>query len=286
MGQAAMAEKLRWRRMKRKDSAVPEAMLRAREPWCVGACGRFLSRTSRDHVWTLRDRDANISALIIHSKRTLLPVFNGRSDIPFPRFLNRFFSVIPIHAVQGLKKDALLLEGLIEKAGLRAAQNIDYDLMALNGMPNEACFLSGPRGLILRRPLFTDADALFPLQAAYEQEEVLPAGAEFNAAACRLGLEHILSGGQILAAELEGRIVGKINISVVSFTRYQIGGVYVHPDYRGLGIAGRMCAEFVRGLVLQDRGVSLFVKKSNPAARRVYDNIGFRALADYRISYY
>ncbi|MDR2133621.1 MAG: GNAT family N-acetyltransferase, partial [Treponema sp.] len=167
-----MAENLRWRRMKRADSAVPEALLRAREPWYVGAGGKFLSRTPRDHVWTLRDREANISALILHSRRILFPVFNGRFDIPFPRFLNRFFGVIPIHALQGLKREALVLEKLVEKAGLRAAQCIDYDLMALDGFPDTACFPPGPRGLILRRPLFTDADALFVLQAAYEQEEV------------------------------------------------------------------------------------------------------------------
>ncbi|MDR1319653.1 MAG: GNAT family N-acetyltransferase [Treponema sp.] len=272
--------------MKRNTSAASEALLRAREPWYVSACGRFLSRSSRDHVWTLRGREANISALIVYSRKTLLPVFNSLPDIPFPFFLNPFFTSLPLHAVQGLKREALILEEAVEKAGLRAVQNIDYDLMALNDMPGESCFLSGPRGLVLRRPLFTDADALFPLQAAYEREEVLPIGAEFNASACRLGLERILSGGQILAAELEGRIVGKINTSVVSFTRYQIGGVYVHPDYRGLGIARRMTAEFARALILQGRGLSLFVKKLNPAARRVYDNTGFKVLADYRISYY
>jgi predicted GNAT family acetyltransferase len=117
-------------------------------------------------------------------------------------------------------------------------------------------------------------------------EEVLPKGTTFNPAASRLNLAHILANEQILAAELDGRIVGKINTSARSFTRYQIGGVFVHPGCRTLGIGRRMAAEFVRGLIRQGRGVSLFVKKRNAAARKVYLDIGFDTIGDYRISYY
>jgi predicted GNAT family acetyltransferase len=62
--------------------------------------------------------------------------------------------------------------------------------------------------------------------------------------------------------------------------------VYVHPDYRGIGIAGRMTSEFTESLAAQGRGISLFVKKSNTAARRVYQRIGFEIQGDYRIDYY
>ncbi|MDR3193469.1 MAG: GNAT family N-acetyltransferase, partial [Treponema sp.] len=67
---------------------------------------------------------------------------------------------------------------------------------------------------------------------------------------------------------------------------YQIGGVYVHPAYRGRGIARRLCAELARELLAEGKGLSLFVKKQNPAARSVYRDIGFKTQADYRISYY
>ena len=39
-------------------------------------------------------------------------------------------------------------------------------------------------------------------------------------------------------------------------------------------------------LIAQGRGISLFVKKSNPAARNVYRNIGFEILDGYRIDYF
>ena len=80
--------------------------------------------------------------------------------------------------------------------------------------------------------------------------------------------------------------MGKINTNAASFTRLQIGGVDVLPEYRGLGIGRRMTAAFVGELSKQGRGLTLFVKKNNPAARAIYDHIGFSVAADYRISYY
>jgi GNAT superfamily N-acetyltransferase len=239
-----------------------------------------------DRLWTLPDGEGRAAALLLHSKRSLFPVFNGLSKIPVPRFLNRLVRRAPIHAVQGLRGEALLLENIIAQMGVLPAESIDYDLMALDRAPGAGCFAAGPPGLRIRRPDDGDMESLLPLQAAYEQEEVLPRGAVFNPASSRAALEHILSREHILTAELGGRIVAKANTSAESFTRYQIGGVYVHPDYRGRGIATRLCAELVRSLMPSGRGFSLFVKKRNPAARSVYRRNGFEILFDYRISYY
>jgi predicted GNAT family acetyltransferase len=80
--------------------------------------------------------------------------------------------------------------------------------------------------------------------------------------------------------------VGKINTNAASFARVQIGGVYVLPEYRGLGIGRRMTSVFAAELQAQGWGVTLFVKKSNPAAQKIYRRIGFDDAGDYRISYY
>jgi predicted GNAT family acetyltransferase len=272
--------------MKRREAGEPELFLRRREAWYVGACGRFLSRNPRqDQIWMLRDYKRVLSALLLYSKRTVLPVFNGDTGIPLSRFIRRFRTA-SIHAVQGLRKEALAVEDALAQAGLLARETIDYDLMALDSEPPEENFRAGPPGLIIRPPETPDMNTLFTLQEGYEKEEVLPAGADFNPASCRLGLQRILEDEQILAAELDGRLVGKINTSARSFTRCLIGGVYVHPGYRGLGIARRMTAVFTRILVSQGWGATLFVKKKNAPARSVYRRIGFYPFADYRISYY
>jgi GNAT superfamily N-acetyltransferase len=277
----------RWRKMKKKESSDPEALLRFREPYCVGACGKFLHRDdAEDRIWTLKNDNGNVSALIVQARRSLYPVFNGRSDVPPPRFLSNLFHAVSIHSLQGLRKDSILLENGIAELGVKAKENIEYDLMALDKNPDRTCYTAGPSGLIIRQANVIDTEALFVLQAGYEKEEVLPLNTEFNPAACRLALQHILGNEHILAAELDGRLVGKINTSMTSFSRKQIGGVYVHPDYRGLGIARRMTAELARSLISQGWGTTLFVKKSNDSARAAYSSVGFNFIADYRISYY
>ncbi|MDR0443567.1 MAG: GNAT family N-acetyltransferase [Treponema sp.] len=277
----------RWRKMKENDASGTEALLRAREDFCVGACGRFLTRdSSKGHIWTLRGEEGKPSALILHSKSMLIPVLCGVNEIPKPRFLGGFLRKIKIHSVQGIKEEAIILENAIEQMGKKPREIIDYDLMSIDRSPNMDGFASGPSTLTLRVPKLTDLNEIAPLQAAYEQEEVLAKSSVFSPAASRVNIANIIMREHILAAELGGRLVGKINISAVSFTRYQVGGVYVHPDFRRLGIARRMASEFVGSLVAQGMGVTLFVKKTNLAAHRLYTGLGFSAREDYRISYY
>ncbi|GHU58195.1 hypothetical protein FACS189444_1480 [Spirochaetia bacterium] len=279
-----------WQKQRKDEGPEIEAFLKAREPRCVAACARYLhspsaKKPAHEHLWTLRDRGGTLSALLIHSRRSLLPVFNGNSHIPLPRFLNRFLGKMPIHAVQGLRTEVELLTNAMDLLGYSAAEDIDYDLMALDREPVTAPN-AGPGELILRRPGIMDIGNLYPLQAAYEQEEVLPRGVSFNPVSCRLTLEHIIARERILAAELDGVIVGKVNTNAASFSCSQIGGIYVHPAYRGRGIATAMIAAFARDLIRDGRGITLFVKKRNAAARAIYRRVGFAATGDYRISYY
>ena len=290
----------RWKKIPQDKFYVAEAYLKAKERLCVTACARFLNiRESRGHVWYLGGSehsaesrtggslsDTAISALLIHSRLSLFPIFNKNRDIPGPRFLRRFLGKIPIHALQGLREDAELLEILLEDQGYFVAERIDFDLMSLDTAPRAEALSAGPAGLILRSPLPADEEYLFALQSAYEQEEVLPKNASFYPAACRMNLEHIISSERILVAELDGQVVGKINTSAETFTRYQVGGVYVRPDCRGLGIALKMTAVFVQNLLSHGKGITLFVKKRNTAACAVYRKAGFIVEDDYRISYY
>ena len=252
----------------------------------MNACSRYINRSSKDHVWLLNNKAGNTYALIVHVKQNLLPVLFGPKYVPPPYFLQGLFGTVPIHSMQGRKEDVLIMETALEKIGLNAAETIDYDLMCIDHPPSD--YYRKPvrvAGLVIRKPQPADMEALVALQAAYEQEEVIPAASEFKAVVSRLNMEKIFLREQMLVAELGRRIIGKINTNAAAFTRYQIGGVYVLPEYRGLGIARRMAGEFVASLAAQGRGISLFVKKSNPAARRVYQHIGFEILGDYRINY-
>jgi uncharacterized protein len=277
----------RWHRVLKNERHKAEAFLREREKYCVSASARFLGmKERRDHIWYMPGAKGEISALLIHSRQTLFPVFDKNSQILAPRFLNRFLGKVYIHALQGLREDASRLETLMEDQGYYAADRIDYELMSMDDALKPGTLKAGPASLTLRPPRPEDEDALFALQSAYEQEEVLPVNAVFNPAVTRLNIRNILEREQVLVAELDGQVVGKINTSAESFTRYQIGGVYVRPDCRNLGIGARMTAVFAEGLLAQGKGLSLFVKKRNVAACKVYRKIGFSVTADYSITYY
>ena len=278
---------LRWHKIQNSDRDKAETFLRERENFCVAASARFLHMNGKaGHVWYMGEDSGGIRALLIHHRRTLYPVFNGHSKIPQLHFLNRFLGKVKIHALQGLGMDTELLESQTIAQGYIPIERIEYDLMSLDGKPLSESFGAGPSTLVLRPPLAKDREDLYALQSAYEREEVLPSDGIFNPAASRLNLEQILEHEKILVAELDGRAVGKINTSAESFTRYMIGGVYVHPAYRGRGIGLKMTAVFIRELAARGKGATLFVKKNNAAARKVYSRAGFTVLANYRISYY
>jgi len=277
----------KWRKMKEKDVSKLESFLREVENDYVNACGRFLARDpSKDYIWILRDRNGNHKASIINSKSMLIPVLRGAGEIPKIRFLKGFLRLRKIHSVQGLREEVIVLEDALEKLGKFTKDVFDYDLMSLDTLPSKKGCLRGPKNLALRVPQMIDLDAIAPLQAGYEKEEVLPKGSTFSPAASRVNIANIIAEGKILAAELDGKLVGKINVNAVSFTRYQVGGVYVNPDFRGMGIAGRMTTEFITSLVNEGMGITLFVKKNNVPARRLYDSVGFKLKGDYRIAYY
>ena len=282
---------LTWRKMKNndKDSLPVLNRLKSNESDNVSACSRFLTRHPlKDTVWILtkKEKNAALPGIIISSKSTILPVFFGRTDLPEPKFSGDSGKINKIHSIQGLKQEVLIMEDVLKKNGRDIADFFDYDLMSLDSAAAAQIPMDKPvEGLVLREPRMTDLDALAPLQAAYEHEEVLHKGSFFSPAASRVNLTHIVAGGMILAAEMNGRLVGKINVSGVSFTRYLVGGVFLHPDFRGQGIARLMTAKFIKSLAGKGMGITLFVKKANIPAQRLYKGLGFKVNGDYRISY-
>ena len=277
-----------WKRINAGQYGDAKEFLKKHESTCVSACSRFsrIADGRNGHIWHIKNERDEITALLIHNRHSMYPVFDQRSDIPSPRFLNRFLGKVYIHAIQGLSEDVKILESLMEIQSYFARERIEYDLMTLDEMPIMDSKKNIPKNLIIRPPLPDECDFLFLLQAAYEQEEVIPKDGIFDPVYSRNNLNRILSKEHVMVAELNGLLVGKINTSLSSFSRSQIGGVYVRPEFRGRGIASIMTYVFAEKLISKGLGISLFVKKRNIPAKAVYKKLGFKILGDYQINYY
>ncbi|MDR2793890.1 MAG: GNAT family N-acetyltransferase [Treponema sp.] len=243
------------------------------------------------HAWILKEHGV-IQGAVVQNGPTVYPVFDDIVEKveKIERLKRNDFKKIrmdtPFHVFHGKARDVEILERYAAGFGLHPIEYIDYDFMVSAAVPPAQNLYAGPAGLIIRQPGPSDINSLFPLQAGYEQEEVLTKHGKFDPAVCRMILERIVRHERILIAELGGRVVGKINTNAVTPSWFQIGGVYVHPLYRERGIATRMTAVFVQGLLDEGKQVSLFVKKDKPIARNMYGKIGFKADGDYKISYF
>jgi ribosomal protein S18 acetylase RimI-like enzyme len=274
----------RWWKAGEVQKAWPAEFLRAHEVTCVSACDRFLNADYlNDSIWMLSRGGRMTQAVLMYSKRTLFPVFDGLTAIPLPVFLKRFLLSTPVHAIHGLLEDASLLEATLYPLHYEPIGRVDYYLMAYDAASLK-CFDYTP-GLTLRSVRQSDYNALFEMQMSYEMEEVAINLKRYKPELARLSLAHILAQEDMLVAEYEGKLVGKINTNARSFTRRQLGGVYVKPAFRRMGVASSMIGAMVEKLIREKTAISLYVRKSNIAAQLVYKRAGFRTVADYRITY-
>jgi predicted GNAT family acetyltransferase len=273
----------RWWKAHEIERIWPETLLRMKESYYVAACSRFRTMNFvKDHAWVLTSGGSGASALLLHSKGSLFPVFNGKTDIDAPFFLERALKNIHLYSLQGLTREVKMLEAMLLPLGLRGRETVYFKLMALEQIPHP---VKAPKGISFRHAEIHDTEALLPLQAAYEREEVMPAGSILDIRACRLNLERIIAKENTLIALMDGRIIAKINTNAKSYSRCQIGGVYVLPEYRRRGVGACLTAAFSRLLLTKNKGLNLFVDNDNTAARIAYSRCGFREIADYSIVY-
>jgi ribosomal protein S18 acetylase RimI-like enzyme len=279
------AAQYRWWKADEIQKLRPEMFLRAREPFCVAACSRFLQMSYLfDKMWVFSS-GGDIGALLFQSNKTLYPVFGAQIDVKMPVFMHRLLQGSPIHAIQGLRGDTAIMEELLVPLGVFASARVDFDLLSMDNKAFLRRVGKLSAGITLRVPTAADIDEMVPMQASYNAEEVLRTESDINRAVCRSQVEHIINHEKIIVACKDGRIIGKVNTNAQSYSRYQIGGVFVEAAYRNLGIAQAMTEVFCNLLLSEGKGLTLFVRKQNAAASKVYRKIGFSKTADYRIVY-
>jgi hypothetical protein len=97
----------RWWKAHEAEKYFPETFLKQREAFCVTACARFRDLNFvDDHAWVFSVGNlGDARAMILHSKRTVFPVFCENTQLNIPVFLVRALKNIDIHAIHGLAID-------------------------------------------------------------------------------------------------------------------------------------------------------------------------------------
>ncbi len=129
-----------------------------------------------------------------------------------------------------------------------------------------------------------DLDGLYPACVAMYTEEVgvspeSNGGAEFYLARIR---QLIARGWSFARFDESGRVMFKAEVSAATPHAAQVQGVWVAPEYRGLGLAAGGMAAVVE-LVRRDLApvVSLYVNSFNEPARATYARAGFGQTATF-----
>lgn len=90
--------------------------------------------------------------------------------------------------------------------------------------------------------------------------------------------------GQFFGVRVDGRLVAMAG-ERMRFPGYtEISGVCTHPDFRGSGLAMRLCAKVIDGIVLRGERPLLHAYASNIGAIRVYGRLGFEIRQQFTVT--
>ncbi len=281
------------------------AFLKKRESVCVSLAGSLLNEgkigipsDSSKRFWLVCPEggpvtDSDIcsvfmvaaTGLMRHATDTEHALLEKGTGLFAEQLKQSFRSVLKdtfLYCLMGEKKGTDLIRPLYDGS---VSTCIGYDLLEY-AAPDNTREETLARPLRIRQLLPGDEDAVFPLQKAYEIEEVVPPGESFNEDVCRAGLRRALRT-QLVFAVWDGDVpVAKAGTNARGFGFDQIGGVYTIPRWRGKGLARAIVNHTARRCTAENRRVVLFVKKQNIPAQRAYTHAGFVFRTEYEIVYY
>ena len=182
-----------------------------------------------------------------------------------------------------------VFEGLFRN---RKRLSVDYNLLSADSHDIRKSIRSyletkkaADKGISVHRATGSDLNRLMPLRKAYEIEEVLLNPENFIESACRRRFAATISEQAVFFAEKTGSPIAKSCINASGIDWLQIGGVYTLPEYRSRGISAMLMVALAEYAVSVRKNLTLFVKKDNIAAAKLYFNCGFIKNDNFRISY-
>jgi predicted GNAT family acetyltransferase len=150
-------------------------------------------------------------------------------------------------------------------------------LLATKAPPSVA---ADPAVRLVRRD---EINLLYPAAVAMYTEEVgVSPIIDGGASAYRQRVLDLIGGGRAYARIVDGKVVFKAELAVVTRHTAQIQGVWTAPGWRGRGLATAGIAAVVRDALRRVAPtVSLYVNDYNVPARRVYARCGFQQVGTF-----
>ena len=288
----------RWTACGKKDERDLLDFLLPLEHSCTAFTSRITGSSSEISwsggfsIYIERDGPDIVSAILDSLDGTVIPVLSGRtSSEGLNEIIPRLSSARKRYlTLMGLTGDLETISPLFSSA---SSVSVDYDQLIAEASAVPAAvsvYLSGkeinPEKLFtIRRAGPDDIDFLMPLRKAYEIEEVLLEPGSYNKTASRQRFGNTVKNRTVIFAERDGFPAGTCGINAAGVNWQQIGGVYTCPEYRSAGLAAMLMGKLAKSSAEEGKNLTLFVKKDNVPALKLYDNCGFSRSADYRISY-
>ena len=148
--------------------------------------------------------------------------------------------------------------------------------------PAGAFQLSGEPAGYARLATSADLGELLPAAAAMFTEEVGfdPIARYGDGYAARL---RTLIAGQrsAIVADVNGRVIFKADAGIVNLDAAQVQGVWLHPDYRGYGLAKPFFAAAAQVLQRRYPHLSLYVNDYNARALAMYRGTGWEQIGQF-----
>lgn len=280
----------RWRRARLADAQALRTFLIERESHAAGIAGRILRESGRAGL-PLRPGGiylcgspaieglclftAGVTVFPLAAEPAVSASFGGLR-------LSRTIRAIKPSSCVGLGHQVSALE---EALSWSPAIRNYYSVMSLD----PAGYRPGtvPGGDFLpRRATIDDLEELSVLAGLYDREEVLTYLHRFDPAASKAGQLRSLKTQVVYLVRWKGRVIARAQTNARAWTRDQLGGIYVLPEFRGLGVGRAVVQALIEDRLAEGRGLCLFVKEANAPALGLYRSLGFTHESPYRVDYF
>jgi len=277
-----------WRPASPADGKRLVAFLCRDEVLCVGASARVKTGERASAAYVDEAAGSIRGALVATATGLVLPVLpEGAGDrLGLAGLLGGLR--VPVHSIGGPEASVVAVESAMP---VEPTTRIEYRLMKLDraawaGPAVHASAAAAAEGVRVRRSGAGDAALLFPLQRAYELEEVVLDPGLFSDAACLKQLRWGLREELVFHASRDRRPLAKAGTNARGYGVDQIGGVFTVAPERGKGLARIVMAALLEAIFAEKPAACLFVKKGNAPAIALYERLGFTTVGGYVISYF